>query len=72
MNNQTVKLLETVALLKDKPEFDLLAGHVGTVVEVHSNEILEVEFVDQHGKTFALTELSRSDLLLLKHEPVAA
>jgi hypothetical protein len=69
---EPVKFLDVVALLVDKPAEGLMAGHVGTVVEVFSPDAVEVEFLDPAGQTFALTELKRSEVLLLKHEPVAA
>ncbi len=72
MRNKTVKLLDVVALLVDKPAEGLVSGHVGTVVEVFSPEVFEVEFLDPEGRTFALTEVKRAELLVLKHEPVAA
>ena len=72
MRNEPVKLLDVVALLVDKPAEGLVSGHVGTVVEVFSPEVFEVEFLDPAGGTFALTELKREELLVLKHEPVAA
>ncbi|HCP91955.1 MAG TPA: DUF4926 domain-containing protein [Spartobacteria bacterium] len=67
-----VRLLDIVALLVDKPAEGLAAGHVGTVVEVFPPDAFEVEFLDPAGHTFALTELKRDEVLLLKHEPVAA
>lgn len=72
MRNEAIKLLDVVALLVDKPAEGLVSGHVGTVVEVYSPDAYEVEFLDPSGSTFALTELTRNDLLVLKHEPVAA
>jgi hypothetical protein len=72
MRNEPVKLLDVVALLVDKPADSLVSGHVGTVVEVFSPEVFEVEFLDPAGRTFALAELKRDELLVLKHEPVAA
>jgi hypothetical protein len=63
-----VKLLDVVALLEDKPGQGLVAGQVGTVVEVHAPDVFEVEFLDASGKTVAVTELSRAELLVLKHE----
>ena len=72
MPSEPVKLLDVVALLVDKPAENLVSGHVGTVVEVFSPEVFEVEFLDPEGRTFALTELKRDELLVLKHEPVAA
>ena len=71
MEMEPVKLLDVVALLVDKPADGLVTGHVGTVVEVFSPEAFEVEFLDGDGRTFALAELKRNELLLLKHEPLA-
>jgi hypothetical protein len=72
MRPETIKLLDVVALLVDKPAEGLAAGHVGTVVEVLALNVFEVEFLDPTGHTFAFTELKRNEVLLLKHEPVAA
>lgn len=72
MAHEPLKLLDVVALLVDKPSDGLKAGHVGTIVEVFSPDAFEVEFLDPAGRTFALAELRRSDILLLKHEPIAA
>jgi hypothetical protein len=72
VRNEPIKLLDVVALLVDKPADHLVSGHVGTVVEIYSPEDFEVEFLDSEGRTFALTELKRNELLVLKHEPVAA
>ena len=72
MRPETIKLLDVVALLVDKVAEGLAVGHVGTVVEVLSPDVFEVEFLDPTGHTFALTELKRNEVLLLKHEPVAA
>jgi hypothetical protein len=72
MRQEPVKLLDVVALLVDKPEEGLASGHVGTVVEMFSPDAFEVEFLDPAGHTFALTELKRDEMLVLKHEPVSA
>ncbi len=67
-----VKTLDVVALLHDRPERGLLAGHVGTVVEVLAPDVFEVEFLDETGHTVAIEELQRDDLLLLRHRVHAA
>jgi hypothetical protein len=72
MQNTPVKLLDVVALLNDKPSDNLVSGQVGTVVEVLAPGVFEVEFLDSHGKTVALVELKRSDLLVLTHESAMA
>jgi hypothetical protein len=35
-------------------------------------DVYEVEFLDSKGETIALTELKRSEVLVLKHEPAVA
>jgi Domain of unknown function (DUF4926) len=67
-----IKLLDVVALLDDKPVEGLVAGQVGTVVDVLAPNVFEVEFLDSNGKTLALTELKRPELLVLKHETAFA
>ena len=72
MQNTPVKLLDVVALLEDKPAEGLVAGQVGTVVEVLAPGVFEVEFHDSEGRTVGLVELRREDLLALKHERAVA
>jgi hypothetical protein len=72
VQNAPVKLLDAVALLEDKPSEGLSAGQVGTVIEVFAPDVFEVEFLDAGGKTIALAELNRSELLVLKHEAMVA
>jgi hypothetical protein len=72
MQNTPVKLLDVVALLGDKPEEDLVAGQVGTVVDVLAPGVFEVEFLDSQGRTVGLAELRREELLALKHEAAVA
>jgi len=72
MQNTPLKLHDVVALLVDKPEEQLVTGQVGTVVELLAPDVYEVEFLDSNGRTIAIMELKRADLLLLQHEPVLA
>jgi hypothetical protein len=72
VQNASVKLLDVVALLEDKPDEGLAAGQVGTVVEVFAPDVFEVEFLDANGRTIAVTEFKREELLVLKHEAAAA
>ena len=69
MRNTPIKLLDVVALLEDKPTEGLISGQVGTVTEVHSRDAFEVEFLDANGRTIALAELRRNELLVLRNEP---
>ena len=72
MQHTPVKLLDIVALLADKPEEGLVAGQVGTVVELMAPGVFEVEFLDSQGHTISLAELQREELLALKHEAAVA
>ena len=46
-----VALLSTVALLEDLPEKSLQRGQVGTIVEVLTPGVYEVEFSDNTGSS---------------------
>ena len=65
-----LELLSVVALMHDMPEAGLVRGQVGTVVEVLSPEVFEVEFSDDGGRTYASLPLKAHDLLRLHHEPL--
>ena len=64
MKIRPVKLLDVVALLDDKPAEGLVSGQVGTIVEVLAPDVFEVEFLDANGRTIALGEFRRDELLL--------
>jgi hypothetical protein len=64
-----LKLLCVVALLEDVPEKGLQRGQVGTVVEVLSPGVYEVEFSDDSGRTYELLALPGDRLLRLVHAP---
>ena len=67
-----MKPFDVVALLQDLPEKGLLRGQDGTVVELLSPDVFEVEFCDNQGKTYASLALRADQLLVLHHEAVAA
>lgn len=62
----------TVALLKDLPEFGLVRGQVGALVDDAGGDAVFVEFVDPDGRTIALPAVRSADLLVLKGVPAAA
>jgi Domain of unknown function (DUF4926) len=64
---QNLENLSVVALLQDLPEKGLVRGQIGTVVEVFSPTVGEIEFCDQDGRTYAQTALS-SDMLIRLHD----
>lgn len=69
MRDETIKILDVVALLKDRPAEKLLRGQIGTVVECYGNSDFEVEFSDNNGKTISLLTLSTDEIMLLHSEP---
>jgi hypothetical protein len=68
---RSISLLDTVALVSDVPEKGLLRGQVGTVVELLSPGVFEVEFSDNEGRGYAILALREDQLMVLLHEPVA-
>ena len=68
----TPKMLDVVAVLNDVPGEKLMRGQVGTVVEEFGGDVLEVEFSDNEGRTYATASLPADQLLVLHHEAVAA
>lgn len=69
--NKEPRLLDVVALLTDLPDQDLVRGQVGTIVELLDGAY-EVEFSDDHGRTYAILSLKRDQLLVLHHRPQQA
>jgi len=57
-----IKILDTVVLLKDLSSHGLKRGDIGAVVEVYSQEGIEVEFVTGSGSTQALVTLNSEDV----------
>lgn len=70
--NNTFKLHDVVALLKDIPEHKLVVGQVGTIVESLGDKTFLVEFCNNKGETLAMLEVKAKDLLLLHYELIAA
>jgi hypothetical protein len=61
-----IHLLDTVALVCDLPDLGLVTGEVGAVVELLAADAFEVEFCDDHGRTYGLHTL-RSDQIVALH-----
>jgi hypothetical protein len=62
-------LLDVVALTEDLPQHGLRRGQVGTVVEVLAPDVVEVEFSDDEGRTYAMAALRADQLMVLHYEP---
>ena len=60
-----IELLDTVALVCDLPDLGLVAGEVGAVVELLSDDAFMVEFVDNDGSTYGLHTLRANQLVAL-------
>jgi hypothetical protein len=56
------KVLDTVVLNVDLPDYGLQRGDIGAIVQVYEPETLEVEFVDGAGGTQALVTLKASQV----------
>jgi hypothetical protein len=69
---ENIQLLDVVALTTERPDKGLLRGQVGTVVELLSPGVLEVEFSDDQGRTYAQLALPDSQLMVLHYQPQQA
>ena len=67
-----VKLLDVIALTKNLPEKGLIAGQVGTVVEILEQNVFEVDFSDEEGQTYASVALRFDQIIVLHYEPTKA
>jgi hypothetical protein len=65
-----LELLSEVALLRDWPEHGLVRGQVGTVLELLSPAVAEVEFSDDYGCTYAMAALPAEELIRLHYQPL--
>jgi Domain of unknown function (DUF4926) len=62
----TIELLDVVALTVDLPAYGLWRGQVGTVVEELANgEAFEVEFSDRDGQTYESVGLRMGQSMVL-------
>jgi len=62
------KLLDVAVLARNLPRHGLRRGDVGAVVEIHSRQALEVEFVLGSGETQALVTLRPRDLRTVRKD----
>ncbi|MGD1712722.1 DUF4926 domain-containing protein [Dapis sp. BLCC M172] len=64
--NETIKLLDVVALTKDLLELNLDRGQVGTIVEILAGgKAFEVEFCDSNGRTYESLGLQSEQFMVL-------
>jgi catabolite regulation protein CreA len=62
------KLLDMVAVTNRPADSEVEIGDVGTVVELLPPDGVEVEFLDQTGRTRCVATLSVKDVLVLNRE----
>jgi Domain of unknown function (DUF4926) len=68
----SINLLDVVALTVNIPEYNLLHGQVGTIVEILADgEAFEVEFSDREGRTYESIGLRPHQLMVLHFEPAS-
>jgi Domain of unknown function (DUF4926) len=70
--DQSLALLDVVALLADVPAQGLARGQVGTVVEILDEASVLVEFADDHGRAYSVASCPPAGLLVLHYVPQAA
>lgn len=68
--NDAVEILDVIALTKDLPDRGLFWGQVGTVVESLVPGVVEVEFSDEKGRSYASLALKANQFLVLHYAPV--
>jgi hypothetical protein len=68
----SINLLDVVALTVDLPEYNLIQGQVGTVVEIlASGKAFEVEFSDREGRTYESVGLRPDRFMVLQFDRVS-
>ena len=66
-----IKLLDSVVLIGDLPEYNLRRGQVGTVVEILADgKAFEVEFSDRDGRTYESVGLHPDQIMVFHSEPI--
>lgn len=68
--NNSIQLLDVVALTEDLPQKNLFRGQVGTVVELLAPDVFEVEFSNDNGQTYAMLALRADQLMVLHYQPL--
>ena len=67
-----IKLLDVVALNVSLPEYNLLVGQVGTIVEILAPNMYGVEFSDDNGQTYAMLPLHQDQLIRLHYQTMVS
>ena len=63
--------LETVVIVNDIPEYNLITGDIGVVVHIYENDFAaEVEFVTGEGSTVGVLTLPVKDLRKIARDEI--
>ena len=66
-----IKLLDSVTLARDLPEYNLSRGQVGTVVEILADgKAFEIEFSAPDGRTRESVALRSDQIIVRRHRLV--
>ena len=65
-------MYDVVALTADLPGQGLVQGQVGTIVFEYPPDFVEVEFVDEDGRTYALETVPAAHLMQLHYHRIQA
>ena len=68
--NNSIHLLDVVALTEDLPQHKLSRGQVRTIVELLAPNVFMVEFSDDDGQTYAVLPLRTEQLMVLHYQQV--
>ncbi len=63
----TLKLFDVVALTSDIPDRRLRRGQVGTIVEILSQNVFEIEFCDDNGRAYEILAVPADQLMVLHY-----
>ncbi len=69
---ETLDLQNLVALTKALPEYNLRRGEIGVIIDIGPNDQYLLEFVDQHGRTYATPTVYAGDMLKVYLQPSLA
>lgn len=63
------KTLDVIALTVDIPERHLRRGEIGTILDLLTPGVWDVEFSDNLGRTYALASIHEDQMMHLFNEP---
>ncbi|MGA0200948.1 MAG: DUF4926 domain-containing protein [Prochlorotrichaceae cyanobacterium] len=58
-------LLDIVELIVDLPKHNLRSGDRGTIIELHTDTVYEVEFSNAYGETLVFTSLATKQFIVV-------